>query len=96
MITSSFLKNFQRRKLEGATLTYGFFLQKETVPQIKQDSIDCIYNNLYLERKQANYLLFLKIMGDAYLNVQKRNVTRTMSVTALYGKVFGFMMLIGY
>jgi hypothetical protein len=33
-------KNFQRRKLEGATLTNGLYLQKETVPQIKQDLID--------------------------------------------------------
>ncbi|MGB6012111.1 MAG: hypothetical protein WBI57_12675, partial [Desulfobacterales bacterium] len=56
-------KIFQRRKLEGATLTNGLFLQKETVPQIKQDLIDLIYNNLYLERTQANYLLFLKKMG---------------------------------
>jgi hypothetical protein len=40
MIISSFLKNFQRHKLEGATLTNGFFLQKETVPQIKQNFID--------------------------------------------------------
>ena len=41
-------------------MTNGFFLQKETVPQIKQDLIDLIYNNLYLERRQANYLLLLK------------------------------------
>jgi len=40
MITSSFLKNFQRRKLEGATLTNGLYLQKETVSQIKQDLVD--------------------------------------------------------
>lgn len=41
-------------------MTNGLFLQKETVPQITQDLIDYTYNNLYLERKQANYLLFLK------------------------------------
>ena len=74
-------------------MTNGLFLQKETVPQIKQDLIDLIYNNLYLERKQANYLLFLKKIGNLHLNVQKRNVTRTMSETALYGKVCGFMIL---
>jgi hypothetical protein len=28
-------KNFQRRKLEDATLTNGFFLQKETTPLIE-------------------------------------------------------------
>ena len=33
-------KNFQRRKLEGAILTNGLFLQIETIPQIKQDLID--------------------------------------------------------
>jgi hypothetical protein len=93
MITSSFLKIFQRRKLEGATSTNGFFLQKETVLQMKQDLIDYVYNNLYLGRKQANYLLFLKKMGDPYLNVQKRNVTQTISETILYGKIFGFVML---
>jgi hypothetical protein len=53
-------KKFQRCKLEGATLTNGFFLQRETVLQIKQDLIDWMYNNLYLERKQANCLFFLK------------------------------------
>jgi len=52
IITSSFLKNFQRRKLEGATLTNGFFLQKETVPQVKQDLIDYVYNNLYLKESK--------------------------------------------
>jgi len=63
MITSSFYKNSQRYKLEVATLTNGLFLQKETVPQITQDLIDCTHNNLYLERKQAKYLLFLKKWG---------------------------------
>jgi hypothetical protein len=74
MITSSFHKDFQRRKLEGATLTNGFFLQKETVPQIKQDLIDLINNNLYLGRKQTKYLLFLKKWRDIHLNLQERNV----------------------
>jgi len=32
-------------------------------------------------------------MGDQHLNVQKRNVKRTMSDTDLYGKVCGFMIL---
>jgi hypothetical protein len=70
-------------------LTNGLFLQKETVPQIKQDLIDLIYNNLYLERTQANYLLFLKKIGNAHLNVEKPNVTQTMLEAALYGKVCG-------
>jgi len=52
MITSSFLKNFQGYKLEGATLTNGMFLQKETVPHIKQDLIDeCIIILIWKEIK---------------------------------------------
>lgn len=39
MITSSFLKNFQRRKLEDATLTNGLFLQNETVSPIKDGTL---------------------------------------------------------
>jgi hypothetical protein len=35
-----FIRNFQRNKLEGATLANGLFLQREIVPQIKQDLID--------------------------------------------------------
>jgi len=41
-------------------LANGLFLQRETVPQIKQDVIDLSYNNLHLEGKQAKYLLFQK------------------------------------
>jgi hypothetical protein len=33
-------QKFQRRRLEGATVTNGLFLQKETVPQIERDLID--------------------------------------------------------
>jgi hypothetical protein len=55
MITSSFHTNFQRCKLEGATMTDGLVLQKETVPKIKQDLIEYVYNNLFSERTQANY-----------------------------------------
>jgi len=69
------------------------FLQKKIVLQIKQDLIDYTYNKLCLERKQANCLLFFKKMGDAHLNVQKRNVTRTMSETAVCGVVWGFMIV---
>ena len=68
------------------------FLQKKTVLHVKQDLIDYSYNKLCLERKQANYLLFFKKIGDAHLNVQKRNVTRTMSETALHGVVLDFMI----
>ena len=32
-------------------------------------------------------------MENTHLNVQKPNVTRTMSETILYGKVIGFMIL---
>jgi len=39
MITSSFLKNFQRRKLEDATLKNGLFLQNETVSPIKDGTL---------------------------------------------------------
>jgi hypothetical protein len=34
----------------------GFFLQKETAPQIEQDLIDLLDNSSDLGRKQANYL----------------------------------------
>jgi hypothetical protein len=44
-------------------LTNGLLLQKETVLQIKQDLIELTYDNLYAERKQANYSIFLKKMG---------------------------------
>ncbi|MCJ7680760.1 MAG: hypothetical protein MUP70_08545, partial [Candidatus Aminicenantes bacterium] len=57
-------KKFQRCKLEGATMINGLFLQKETVPQIKQDLIDSINDNPYIERRQANYFLFLKKDGQ--------------------------------
>jgi hypothetical protein len=40
LFTQNVIKNIQRHKLEGATLTNGLFLQRETVPQIKQDLID--------------------------------------------------------
>lgn len=39
IITSSFLKNFQRRRLEDATLTNGLFLQNETVSPIKDGTL---------------------------------------------------------
>ncbi len=73
-------------------MTNGLFLQRETVPQLKQDLIDWNYNNQYSERNQANILFFFKKMGS-HLNVQKRNVTGAMSETDLYGKVCGFMMI---
>jgi hypothetical protein len=37
--------------------------------------------------------VFFKKMGNTRLSVQKRNVMRTMSDTALYGKICGFMIL---
>jgi hypothetical protein len=64
MITASFLKNFQRRKLEGATWTNGLLLQKETAPKINQSLIDLTNNNLYLERIQGNCLFFKKMMSS--------------------------------
>ena len=74
----------------------GLFLQKKTVLQIKQDLIDYPYNKLCLVRNQANYLLFFKKIGNAQLNVQKRNVTRTMSETAVYGVVWDFMKVASF
>ena len=67
-------------------MTNGLFLQRETVPQIKQDLIDKIYNNLHLERKQAKHLFFLKILLNMHINMQIRNVKRTTPETDLYAK----------
>jgi hypothetical protein len=48
-------------------LTNGLLLQKETVLQIKQDLIELTYDNLYAERKQANYSIFLKKNGENHI-----------------------------
>jgi len=71
MIISSSLRNFKSRKLEGATLTNGLFLKKETVPQIKQGLIYKIENNLYLEESKLYICYFYKIMRNTHLNMQK-------------------------
>jgi len=54
MITSSFLKSSQRRKLEDATLTNGLFLQNETVPLLKDGTllISLMINLFWAESKQ--------------------------------------------
>jgi len=48
MITSSFLNNFQRRRLEDATLTNGIFLQNETVSPIKDKTLLIIQRITFL------------------------------------------------
>jgi len=67
-------------------LINGLILQKETIPKIKRNLNNQIYNTLYIERKQANYLFFFKKLKDTHLNVQIRNVMRTISEEVLYGK----------
>ena len=51
-----------------------------------------MYNNLYLERKQAKYLFSLKILLNMHLNVQIRNVERTTPETDLYA----MFVVLGY
>lgn len=38
----------------------GLHLQKETVLQVKQDLIDLMHDNIYLEKRQINSLFFIK------------------------------------
>ena len=38
----------------------GLHLQRETVLQVKQDLIDLMHDNIYLEKRQINSLFFIK------------------------------------
>jgi len=61
MITSSFLRNTQRYKLEDATLTRKISPSERNRPtNSRLGLIDCVNNNPPFSKKQANFVFFLK------------------------------------